>query len=295
MNDIAGFDGSAVGDESDLSGVYIHLPFGKYRSANGLNASLCKAFAVSGLEGRLRAESDDDPTASMLLGRALHELIDARGKMDDRFVSVEAKGKATSATLAKHQAEHPDRVILAEGWGVDIRRMYDSIDSHATAGPLMRKMEHREVSIFWDDPDLKMRCKARLDAVLVPEGIVDVKTTSDDLTSAAIDRAILNYRYDIQAAWYLRGGGMTFRKMHRPGFAFIFVQNRPPYDCVVVGLDDETIMQGWADSIVGSERYKAWMEKGEALGVYPRGAMTCGLPKWARTGMQPSYPMWRDE
>lgn len=62
-----------------------------------------------------------------------------------------------------------------------------------------------EVSIFWTDEATGVPCKARLD-YLKPRLIVDLKTFSNPYGMSidkAIARAMANYRYHVQAAWYL--------------------------------------------------------------------------------------------
>lgn len=69
-----------------------------------------------------------------------------------------------------------------------------------------------EVSIFWTDEETGVPCKARLD-YLKPLAVVDLKTF--ELREFGIDRtiarAVANYRYHIQAAWYLRAADQIKR------------------------------------------------------------------------------------
>ena len=63
-----------------------------------------------------------------------------------------------------------------------------------------------EVSIFWTDRATGVPCKARLD-YWKPKAIVDLKSFENSLglpVRKAIARAIANYRYHLQAAFYLR-------------------------------------------------------------------------------------------
>jgi len=63
-----------------------------------------------------------------------------------------------------------------------------------------------EVTVIWDDPELKVRCKARIDYMKIAQ-IVDLKTFANQLGKSidkAIEREIANHRYHIPAMFYLR-------------------------------------------------------------------------------------------
>lgn len=77
-----------------------------------------------------------------------------------------------------------------------------------------------EVSIFWTDEATGVPCKARLD-YLKPRLIVDLKTFSNPYGMSidkAIARAMANYRYHVQAAWYLEAA-----KVYEGNKEFLFV------------------------------------------------------------------------
>jgi hypothetical protein len=87
-----------------------------------------------------------------------------------------------------------------------------------------------EQSFFWNEGELL--CKCRPDAII--DGCVwDLKTTRRLANKFFWD--IKDYRYDIQAVWYLRGV-----QQHIPvcGFRFLVVELEPPYDWMVYELDD---------------------------------------------------------
>jgi hypothetical protein len=64
-----------------------------------------------------------------------------------------------------------------------------------------------EVSVFWHDATTGVPCKARFD-YLKPRAIVDLKSYENTVglpVRKAIARCVANYRYHIQAAFYLEG------------------------------------------------------------------------------------------
>ena len=79
--------------------------------------------------------------------------------------------------------------------------------SHEFVGGIIRRPDTRkEVSIFWEEDGIK--CKARLD-ILSGETRVGIVISDLKKTNSAnpddISKAIFNYGYHRQAAWYLRG------------------------------------------------------------------------------------------
>ncbi len=95
---------------------------------------------------------------------------------------------------------------------------------------------HPEVSIFWADAATGIPCKARLD-YLKPQAVVDLKTFTNQFgmpIRRAIARQMANYRYHIQARWYLDAVAQApdatdpLRIVHSDRtFLFVFQQQGP--------------------------------------------------------------------
>ena len=90
-------------------------------------------------------------------------------------------------------------------------------------------IKHNEVSIYWDW--LGVKCKARLDRVLVDEGIVlDLKTT-DSVEHSMFQKKVVGLGYDFQASYYAKAAEAAFGKKFR--FIFVAVERKAPY-CVAM-------------------------------------------------------------
>ncbi len=107
-----------------------------------------------------------------------------------------------------------------------------------------------EVSIFWTDEETGIPCKARLD-YLKPQAVVDLKTFTNQFgmpIRKAIARQMANYRYHIQARWYLDAASLvnadgTFGwAAHPRTFLFVFQQQGPAPVARGLVLDPGTIM-----------------------------------------------------
>lgn len=269
------------------------IPFAEYVTLDALNASTLKAFRDSALAGAAYCEKGLRTTAAMRLGRALHEYMDDEAAFRDNAVTV--KGLRPGSGVEKFEAaeaEHPDRIVLAETWADDIAGMVASIKRHPKASKLLALPTEREATVVWDDPDIGVRCKMRIDRLYPGVGCVDWKTCSD-FSKAGIGRAIANFAYHMQAAWYIRGMHIGLG-IEQPDFGFVFVDSSYPYEVAVVDLPPETIEQGWAECLIAADRWKKWTATGHAP-CRCEGVMTVGLPGWAQEPYAPSVPLLREE
>jgi hypothetical protein len=99
-----------------------------------------------------------------------------------------------------------------------------------------------EQSFFWNEGELL--CKCRPDAII--DGYVwDLKTTRRIADKFFWD--IKDYRYDIQAVWYLRGV-----QQHIPvcGFRFLVVELEPPHDWMIYELNDTESAERDVDNVL---------------------------------------------
>lgn len=171
--------------------------------------------------------------------------------------------------------------------------MVEGMRASLAADPIARfafRETEIERSMFWRDPEFGFWCKTRPDAL--PKSrryLVDLKTS----TSADPDdfrKAVVNFGYHQQAAWYLDGVAHVLGA--RPErFAFVVVSKAPPYLVSTCWLDEEAI--GWGAKL---NRYArgvfAWcLERDEWPSfkpdiAQPPAAFTISLPAWARRDLE---------
>lgn len=177
------------------------------------------------IEGRATFEAryapDIDPAAypgALRTNDDLKEAIVAAGGPDKRIKSMR-KAELIETLLqcdpgaliwdrlvAAHNAKHDGKTMLPASLIAKIEIAAAMIEKHpqlckAFTGGMP------ETSIFWHDRETGVPCKARLD-YWKPKAIVDLKSFDNSIglpIRKAIARAIANYRYHIQSAFYLRG------------------------------------------------------------------------------------------
>jgi hypothetical protein len=270
------------------------ITFGEYVRRKGVNKHSVWPFAKSGLHGAHEAAQDDLASATMLVGRVLHELVEWRAGhegLPPQFVDCpDVPGGKRTAKLTKAEKDHPGKTIIADGWLDRAERMHAAIAAHPIGSKVLRKLSSRraipEASIFWDHPELGCRCKARLDILEQGRGIIDIKTTGD---ISRIDKAIGDYGYHAQQAWYC-DGAMRLGLIPSVCFLFLFVESVPPYDVAAVDLPEEDVQQGMAEMEVAVRRYLAF-QAGERMPGISDDVHHASLPRWLSTGQRPTTPI----
>jgi hypothetical protein len=123
-----------------------------------------------------------------------------------------------------HRIRSGDRILLPADLIRRIEIAAGYIEKHPDLGRAFTG-GYPEVSVFWHDPETGIPCKARFD-YLKAAAIVDLKSFENVFgvpVDQAVTRAIANYRYPIQAAWYLDA-----MRHHEPDverrFLFVFQQ-----------------------------------------------------------------------
>lgn len=125
-------------------------------------------------------------------------------------------------------------------------RMRDSVMNHPAAGDLLSRAGTCEETIFFHEEITGVKCKCRPDKRLESQFILDLKST-EDASSEGFGRSSFNYRYHVQAPFYLYGADQVFGGYDT--FVFIACEKEPPYavgvyfatrEILTLGLDEFT-------------------------------------------------------
>ena len=159
--------------------------------------------------------------------------------------------------------------------------MQASVMRNETAAKLINTSGETEVSFFWKDKETDVKCKARLDKI-IPDYkgksvIVDVKTTTD-ASPAAFEKAMVNYGYHRQAAWYSHAVANNDRKSPAL-YIIIACEKTPPYDSACYLISRKVLKTGWDECRQAVNIYKSCINS-ETWPGYPDGLVELSLPKW---------------
>lgn len=216
------------------------------------------------------------------LGHAVHTLVLGSGPEPVPFAGTGANPEAwqkndDKAAVAKLRAE--GKVPLRPSDYAAAQAMAAAVKAHPIAGKLFAA-GRPEQTLIWQDETTGVMCRSKVDW-LRPDGIVDLKT-AEAADEAALSRAVHNYGYYVQDAFYRRG----FRALHpgvEPFFVFVAVEKTAPYLAHVVQLKERATAHGDRQVSAALEIYRDCTASGEWPG-YPTDEITdIDLPAWVRT------------
>jgi exodeoxyribonuclease VIII len=233
-----------------------------------------------------------EPTPAMAIGSAVHTHVLELDQWDARYVTApEGINRRTNAGKAEWDAfevASTGRTVLAKADAELVMRMGHSVFAHPAAAMLLAMPGKAETTHMWTDQATGLRCKCRPDWLTDDHSlIIDLKTT-EDASPAGFRKSIANWRYHVQAAWYL--DGIEKATGTRPDqFIFVVVEKRAPYACAVYAADAEMIQIG-AEAAARDLDVLATCRAADAWPGYSDQIETISLPPWMRPRADGSLP-----
>jgi hypothetical protein len=183
----------------------------------------------------------EEPTAAMVLGSALHTAVLEPHLWKEQYAipphAFDRRTKAGKELATAFEAEAQGKTVLHPDDAERIRKMAAAVHSHPASSFLLHLPGRREASYFWQDSATGLECKCRPDWHSEDRRlIVDVKTT-EDASPRGFARSVANFRYHVQAAWYLDGLGAE-------QFLFVCVEKSPPYLVAVYAATPAMVAAG---------------------------------------------------
>ena len=250
-------------------GAFSGIDIEDYHAGAGVSKSQLDHVARSPAHlqyARLHPRKD---TSAFKIGRLTHlAVLEPELYMDAVAVSpeVDRRTKVGKATWASFCDDNEGREILTPTESAQIRGMQASVSQHPAANLLLSgDGPTRELSVYWEQfttlsddleapEDHPVLCRCRPD-LLIPPGsvgpikggiIVDLKTTRD-ASFYKFRSSVRTFRYQVQAAWYLRGVNQGFANGEDmfQTFVFIAVEKDPPHGVAVYQLDQSQIAEGY--------------------------------------------------
>lgn len=284
---LAGAQAPAAGREITEPGVYPDVTAEEYHADPVPGGSLSSTGARKLLPPSCPAlfhheqQHGREPKAHFDLGHAAHRLVLGDGPT---LVPLDFADWRTKAARAERDAVRADGSVplLADDYA-QVQAMAAALRDHPFASRLFTPGTGRpEQTLVWRDQPTGVMCRARLDwlrakgrgRLVVP----DYKTTRS-AEPTAIQRAVHEYGYHQQAAWYLSG-------VHALGladdavFVFAFQEKTAPYLVTVVELDAMALRIGAARNRRALDIYRECTASGRWPG-YRDDVAHLSLPPWA--------------
>ena len=234
------------------TGIYDGVTNAEYHGGPGLSKSGLDVMARSPLHYWSRyldpQREPVEPTASMKLGTAIHTAVLEPGEFSKRHHVAPEVDRRTKDGKAVWEAA----VATAEEAGAELISASDSLVCNAISAqvrshPTARKVFEAgdaEMSAYWTDRETGVLCKCRPDWLNLPL-VVDLKST-EDASRDGFMRSAWNWRYHVQAAWYL--DGVEQATGQRPdAFIFAAFEKSAPFACAFYYADQAMLEIGRAE------------------------------------------------
>jgi len=187
-----------------------------------------RTMATSGFEAvKHQAVNPMEPTPAMALGSAVHCLTLTPDKFKSQFAvapKIDRRTKAGKEEWENFTLTAATKTVIKQDQYEQALDMTDSLRRHTSGLLNSVKAEDAEqtyISLWKDQP-----VKARID-LLKAGTLVDIKTTSSNLTIESLTRTVANYGYAEQMALYARSANACGKPVTNVVIAF--VNTNAPY------------------------------------------------------------------
>lgn len=270
----------------DAPGVY-DIPLDDYLAdpvpGGSLSRSGVTALLPPSCPAKYRWDRDHPPesTRAFDVGHAAHKLVLGVGP---ELRVVEADDWRTKAARAERAAAYADGAVplLAEDHDCVVA-MAEALLRHPLASALFDP-DHGtpEQSLFWQDAATGVTLRARLDWLPHPRDgrliVPDYKTCAN-ASPATLSKAVHNYRYHGQGAWYV-DGIKALGLADDPAFLLVFQEKTPPYLVTVAELDTIALAAGRYENRKAIDLYAECVATDTWPGYSDDIELIC-LPPWA--------------
>jgi hypothetical protein len=262
----------------------VSLEAERYHGLPRISSGGLKRILQSPAHFRYWKDNPQPPTPGMQFGTVVHTAVLEPETLAERVAVVppdapDKRSKDGKLWWERFNAAAEGKIIVLHDDMQRAMNMADAVWSHDLAGGLLDNDLLIEATGLWVDPQTGALCKMRPDALFRDfSTMLDLKTTQN---AAAEDfsRSAWNYRYDMQAAFYLDGTLRITDVMPRH-FIWIAVESQPPHGVMVYRAESRVIQKGLEDCARALEIYARCLAANEWPG-YPRGVQPLDLPRWA--------------
>ncbi len=217
-------------------------------------------------------------TPALITGSAFHTLVLESWKFQDEYaVMPNFQGEGSTSKKRDWMEEHAGKDFISLETYMQISRMRDSIMKHPLCDDLL-SVGVVEQRLDFEDFETGALCKCKPDFRNTQNGlIIDLKTT-EDASEQGFAKSAYNYRYYVQAPFYLDGAVQN--GLAPTGFVFIAVEKDPPYLVNVFHTDDDLMNLGRVTYRRDLEMYMQCVMSGDWPGYTPD-IKRLTLPRWA--------------
>lgn len=261
-------------------GIYPDMSNEDYHQGPGISKSGLDLVARSPY--LYRYSPPREQTKAMLIGSAFHAMTLEPDLFGSLFAvrpsGIDSRTKAGKEALAEFAESNAGKTVFDPDDAAKVEAMANAVRSNQAAANLLADGE-AETSIFHIDEHTDELVKVRPDW-MVEDLLVDLKST-EDASHEAFARSCWNYRYFVQAAFYLDVANAQLGFKRFSSFCFIACEKSPPYQVAVYVADQQMVEAGRAEYRRCLNLYHQCRVADTWPGINDGRIVPIGLPGWA--------------
>lgn len=228
-------------------GIYEDVDMETYLSWNAASSSRLRELNKSAKHLKYSLEHEEEETDALRLGTLIHTALLEPERYDEEFTVLQScqatKGDGDPCTNPAKYIENGEQKCGIHGDENDpdaptpiketdaevIRGILQSVKESDSARSLLYSEGESELTLVWTDPDIGIKCKARLDRIsrgIDGGAFLDLKSCRS-AERHRFQKDIWSHRYDLQSAFYSRGLEVLGKKAEY--FVWLAVSKQPPY------------------------------------------------------------------
>lgn len=221
-----------------------------------------------------------EQTEAMLFGSVVHKLVLEPETFSTEYAILPKADRRTreGKELYREFTEAlADEAVISEELYTEAFKVAEAVRNNPIARKLLQGGK-AEQSYFWVDSDTGAECKCRPDYIR-PDGVViDLKTT-ENASPEKFTKTAYDYRYHVQAWWYLNG--LRQNGIPAEDFIFIAVEKKPPYAVCVYAADELMLTLGETEAKENLNTYVDCLTSGIWHGYEKTPEIhSLSLPEW---------------
>jgi hypothetical protein len=261
------------------------MPAREYHALSRLSQTAIKRLLQSPAHYREWLRAPMEPSAAMQFGSVVHSLLlDEPDERKAAFIVIpdeapDRRSTAGKAWWTEFNERAAGRIAIKNEDYARALNCAAAVAQHPRARAIIDSCMP-EVSMLWTDGETGVDCKARADLVAPDRSfLVDIKTTPD-ASRGAFQKSIWNFRYDLQAAFYMQALAAT-EGIVPHSFVIIAVETEPPHGAALYRIDNRATFAAEADIARALALFADCSASGEWPG-YSTEIMPIDVPKWAQ-------------
>lgn len=255
-------------------GIYEGISNADYHASEGVSNSTLK-LVVEKTPAHAASPKKWESTRAQEIGTAIHCAILEPDRFDAEYRIVECDDRRSALYKAACKGYSPEQV-LTKAEADNVKGMRKSAYANGAARKALTLPGRNELSVYAKDPVTGIMVKCRFDKKPDEPFGLDVKKTQDARLDHC-ERALTNYLYHMQAAFYIDVWGWAAGEK-LDAFKLLWIEEKAPHACKLRRVNEVALEEGrrlyrtalniYADCVASGDWF-AYGDEEEEMGLTP--------------------------